>query len=61
MLLLSTYVSAKQNGALHESPDREMCSLFWNPQISVPNLHHVHVIMCVKVNMVEELYVCLHD
>lgn len=57
----AAHISTEQNGRLHQCPCREMRPLFLGSEVSVTDLHHVHVVVCIEHDGVKVLCVLGHD
>jgi hypothetical protein len=56
-----TYVSAEQNGAFHERPHGKVGTLLLGRQVTISNFHHIHIVMCKKVNRGQVFNIYAHD
>lgn len=56
-----TYISAEQNGAFHECPHGKVGALLLDRQVTISNFHHIHIVMCKKVNRGQVLNIYTHD
>jgi hypothetical protein len=56
-----TYVSAEQNGAFHKRPHGKVGTLLLDRQVTISNFHHIHIVVCKKVNRRQVLNIYAHD